>query len=946
MDTSSSENSSSTVLPQIRGDAPPDGEVRTELERVLSSTLFRDAEGLKRFLRYTVEHTLQGEGDQLKEYRLGVDVFDRDSSFDPRLDPVVRMAARRLRSKLSEYYETEGCQDAVWIDVPKGGYAATFGGKPTPDPLLPPTFPATAASKSPRRIVILLASALLLVCIALAIAYRLRPKPAFSQIEVAAHTRRSVAVLGFANVSGRTDKAWLSTAFSEMLTTELAAGEQLRTVAGESVARMKISLSLSDGDSYGRDTLAKIRQNLDAEDVVVGSYVFLGKDQLRLDLRLQDTVSGETLAAVSAKGSEAEIDDLVSRAGSVLREKLGVGAVSIAQAAAIKATLPSNRDSARLYSEGLVKLRNYDNLGARDALTKALTLEPKFALGHAALATAWSSLGYDGKAREESKKALDLSADLSSEERLWIEAHYRELAEGPDKAVATYRILFQSFPDNLEYGLRLAYVQYHASKGQDALATIAQLRKLAPPGGDDPRHDVGEADAAFSLGDYKRYHLAAARGAEKALVRGARLLAAEALADDCWALKTLGRPKEATAACDQALAIFSAANDRDFVAAVLNEIAVILHEQGDLEAAKAKLEQALSVSREVGDRDGSAAEMGNLANILDAEGDLRGAKAIYEQAFVVFREVGDKSGSSEALGDIARMLGRIGDLSGARARLEGSLAIARDSENKGQYAFDLANLGELLYLQGDLTGAETTLQQAETTLHQADDKKSQSYALWLWGKVLSAKGDLSGARQKYEDALKIRNETGAKEEIAQSQVGLAELAIDEDHPADAEGLCRQALQQFSAAQAADDQILTHAVLARALLAGGKLPDAQREIEAARELAAKSQNFAVRVRMAVTAARIRAALGNPSEAEKNLEAAIADSTKHGFVPYALESRLALGEIEASSGKMGSGRVLLAALQRDAAMKGFSLIADRAAAAFRLPGRVAQDRGPHA
>jgi hypothetical protein len=244
VDSSSSENSFSTVLPPIRGDAPPDGEVRSELERVLSSTLFRDAEGLKRFLRYTVEHTLQGEGDQLKEYRLGLDVFDRDSSFDPRLDPVVRMAARRLRSKLREYYETEGCQDPVWIDVPKGGYAATFDAKTNRDALIPAPVSDAAAAKSRWPVFILSGSLALILCFGLVVAYRFHPKAELSQADVATHVRRSVAVLGFANVSGRSDKAWLSTAFSEMLTTELAAGEQLRTVPGKNVARMKISLSL------------------------------------------------------------------------------------------------------------------------------------------------------------------------------------------------------------------------------------------------------------------------------------------------------------------------------------------------------------------------------------------------------------------------------------------------------------------------------------------------------------------------------------------------------------------------------------------------------------------------------------------------------------------------------------------------------------------------------
>src|SRR5712691_7055217 len=133
--------------------------------------------------------------------------------------------------------------------------------------------------------------------------------------------RRSVAVLGFKNLSGRPDEAWLSTALSEMLTTELAAGEKLRTIAGENVARMKIDLSLTDADSYAPDTLARIRKQLSSDYVVLGSYLALGKESgalLRLDLRLQDAAAGETLASVSEKGTEAQLDDLVMRTGAHL----------------------------------------------------------------------------------------------------------------------------------------------------------------------------------------------------------------------------------------------------------------------------------------------------------------------------------------------------------------------------------------------------------------------------------------------------------------------------------------------------------------------------------------------------------------------------------------------------------------------------------------------------
>src|SRR2546428_1454538 len=165
--------------------------------------------------------------------------------------------------------------------------------------------------------------------------------------------RRAVAVLGFKNISGRSDEAWLSTALSGMLTTELAAGEQLRTIPGEAGAQMKTTLSLPDADSYGKETLARIRRNLGTDDVVLGSYVPLGSGQIRLDLRLQDTEAGVTLEAGSEKGSETHIDDLVGRAGTTLRQRLGAREISSSAYAAVRGSLPSNPEAARLYAEGL-----------------------------------------------------------------------------------------------------------------------------------------------------------------------------------------------------------------------------------------------------------------------------------------------------------------------------------------------------------------------------------------------------------------------------------------------------------------------------------------------------------------------------------------------------------------------------------------------------------------
>lgn len=104
--------------------APAD--VRTALGRVLAADGFRNADRLTRFLRLTVEKALAGEAAELKEYRIGVDVYDRGADFDPRVDPIVRVEARRLRTKLSEYYEGPGSDDPVRILLPKGGYAPVF----------------------------------------------------------------------------------------------------------------------------------------------------------------------------------------------------------------------------------------------------------------------------------------------------------------------------------------------------------------------------------------------------------------------------------------------------------------------------------------------------------------------------------------------------------------------------------------------------------------------------------------------------------------------------------------------------------------------------------------------------------------------------------------------------------------------------------------------------
>jgi len=118
--------------------------IQEELERILSSPTFQAAEGQKNFLRFVVEHTIAGRPHEVKEYTVGVEVFGRGATFDPRLDNIVRAEARKLRSRLTKYYEGEGEHDPVRIEFPSRGYVPTFreadpSGLQRPEAALPAT---------------------------------------------------------------------------------------------------------------------------------------------------------------------------------------------------------------------------------------------------------------------------------------------------------------------------------------------------------------------------------------------------------------------------------------------------------------------------------------------------------------------------------------------------------------------------------------------------------------------------------------------------------------------------------------------------------------------------------------------------------------------------------------------------------------------------------------
>lgn len=912
----------------------------------------------------------------------------------------------RLRKTLGE-----GAGDNRFIvTVPGQGYSfvadvrrveaatAEAAAEPPPPPPEPaPAGKALAASSSPvqaspsaallRLRSLGLTAALLLLAGALLFLFRgpgAEERPATGPAVRAspASLRRSVAVLGFRNLSGRSDQAWLAPALAEMFTVELSVGEKLHTLSGEAVARMKMDLDLENVENLSAATLGKIRGNLGCDVVLLGSYLALGDQagrRIRVDLRLQDTATGETLAAATRTRTELELFEMVADLGQELRQALGAGAVPQEEAVSARASFPSDLEAARLYAEGLERLHTFDALAARDLLLRAIRQEPGFPLAHTALAAAWSSLGYDARAAEEAAKALELSGSLPREGRLLVEGQHEEARKNWGRAVEIYRSLRAFFPDDPEHGLRLARVQTAAGQAKDALETLAALRALPPPLSEDPRIDLAEAEAATALSDYAGAEAAAARAAAKGEALGARLLVARARQIRAQVLRILGRSGEALASVREANRIFTAAGDRAGVADTLASMASLLKDQGDVAEAvrldeqalaihsetgnqrgrlrvlnhlgsteaqrgnrprsKELLREAFSISQEISDQMGGASALAHLAAIQHAEGDLAGATRTFETLLATFRKTGYVAGEAGAHVNLAGILHDLGHVRSARAHAEAALGLARKAGHSRGIGFALSRLGLLLLDQGELDRARETYRALDDIARKGEHRGLQSEALFGLSLVRRLHGDLKGAAEEQAAALRIREEIQDKYQMAESRAVLAQILLDQGDPAGADREARWAAARFRSLNQRDWEALAYATLARVLLAQGEPGRAEQASRQALRLTAESQNRWARLTVLTTAGCVAGANGRLGEARGILAGVRSEAETLGLWLHLQNATLALAEVEIRRGEARDGRSLLEDLRREASRKGYELLARRAGELLGQPPRQA-------
>jgi TolB-like protein/Tfp pilus assembly protein PilF len=403
--------------------------VRLELDRIVSSSVFSAARRSKMLLRYVVERSLANSAP--KEFEIAVEVLRRGADYDPEIDAAVRVEASRLRSRLREYYDTEGQDDPIFIDIPKGGYGAVFASRgaasrasapgreyPSPQRLAtngtaPAQLPASPEPESefiqvrPQtgqvlqnewfRLVRLKGAAkwwlggglAVTVIVAVLSLSAGRKQPAVGRI-------RSLAILPLQNLSGNPQEEYFVDGLTDALITELAHTPDLRVVSRTSIMQYK----------ENKKPLRQIASELDVDAVVEGSVVRSG-NRVRITAQLIDVRDDRHLWAQSY---EEPITDILILQDNIVREI----------ALQTRAALTPGRDKVRAervnpaaydaYLRGLYFLNQRDIDKSVEYLQQAVALDSTYALAYAGLAEALTTQGVSGGSTRPHEQSQALAA--------------------------------------------------------------------------------------------------------------------------------------------------------------------------------------------------------------------------------------------------------------------------------------------------------------------------------------------------------------------------------------------------------------------------------------------------------------------------------------------------------------------------------------------------------
>jgi TolB-like protein len=444
-----------TVIPLNCWSESDQSTIREQLDRVLKSGPFHQSQRRQRFLEYLVNETLAGRGERLKAYNVALAVFDRPETFDPLVNPVVRIEAARLREKLREYYDTDGQNDPVRIELPKGSYMPHFefrqaAALDASSGTIPREQKIENISKlaGPYRWKQLgMFAAAVLIAVAASVWGMMGRNVALSLPE-----KPSIAVLPFDNIGD--DPKWerLADGITEDVISDLYRSRDFIVIARNSTAVYK-----------GKPVdIRRIGRDLGVKYVVEGTIQSMG-ERIRVTTQLIETATG---SQVWSERYDRPVDDLFAVQNNVterIAATLGgyEGAVAEAERHLIRRKPPASLtayDTYLLAMESKHKVTKEGFFEAEGLFHKALELDPQLARAYIGLVDVQCYL-------------IDLGLAPSVDEAL------SKMAEAAEMAV-------KLDPNDGKSHLALGFSYSYHGKPEQAASEYSRAETLAPSDAD------------------------------------------------------------------------------------------------------------------------------------------------------------------------------------------------------------------------------------------------------------------------------------------------------------------------------------------------------------------------------------------------------------------------------------------------------------------------------
>ena len=566
----------------------------------------------------------------------------------------------------------------------------------------------------------------------------------------------SIAIVPFRNASGDASLDALGASLAEILRSELGQSAYLRTVPSDRLRQVLHDLHLTPNSEFDAATLRRLSEFSNAQTIVWGQYLKFG-NQIQVLATLQDLrADGGTLTIKAEAASQAALLPAVDALAAQVRQRLAASPEILKQLQAASFR-PSSQsfEALRDYTEGVELARQGNHSEAVKRFTLATGKDSGFALAYSKLGQSYASLGQDTEAERFSRKAVDLSGQLSPYEKYLIEANYARVVNDTKKAIAAYENLAKVAPNDSSILFDLGSL-YEGAGALDS-ARDAYSKALA----NDPKSiDTLLANGRILIKlqkfddalDYLNRALTLAIQVDNEVGR-ANILQAMGIA-----YKQLDKPNDALKYYRDSLEIKRRLGQKAGIASSLSEIGQIQTRLGQVDEAAKTFAEALQIRREIGDKRGIGTVLINLASLYEDRSRLDDALKALREALQIQREVGNENLQALCLNHIGSVYLAKGQFEDALTYFERALSMREKQNVPGELADTLHNLAETSVKMGQYDNSLKQYLRALELRRGAGDRRGTAIESYSTGAIFEYQGRFGAALKAREEALKTFRE--------------------------------------------------------------------------------------------------------------------------------------------------------------------------------------------